>query len=422
MNCKAQIFVVEDEKQLEKILKIKPNLPDAKVIIQYKGKVTKEGVLSWEDMMNIGKKEKDDLLQDRLKRIAINQCCTLIYTSGTTGTPKGVMLSHDNITWVTKIVHMGNNLELGDESIISYLPLSHIAAQLADIYLPISAHGLTYFAQPDALKGSLGATLQEVRPTMFFGVPRVWEKIYEKMQQVGRETKGVKKSISTWAKAIGAETNARRSRGDYTAPLGYPVANAVVFKKVKGVLGLDRAKFFLSGAAPIAPEVLKYFHSLDIVITEIYGMSESSGPHTYGVPKCFRLGSTGKTMDGVYTKLDKPDGDGNGEVCMSGRNVCMGYLLMEEKTHETIDDDGWLHSGDIGKLDKDGFLFITGRLKELIITAGGENIPPVAIEDIVKGELPCISNAMLIGDKRKYLSMLLTLKVSQLVLYKQNEI
>lgn len=367
--------------------------------------------MSWNDLLDIGNKESDDKLEDRLKRIAVNQCCTLIYTSGTTGPPKGVMLSHDNITWSALSASIHFSMTPVHEVVVSYLPLSHVAAQLADIYMSLINAGTTYFANPDALKGSLVNTLKEARPTAFLGVPRVWEKIHERMMDVGRKTKGVKKCISTWAKSLGTEANARKQLANYRKPTGYSVANIIVFKQVKKALGLDRCKIFLSGAAPISPDIVKYFHSLDITLLEIYGMSESSGPHTSGVDTAFNLGSAGRSIPGAETVIDKPDAEGNGEVCMRGRNVAMGYLLKEETTDETIDDQGWLHSGDIGKLD-DGYLFITGRLKELIITAGGENIPPVMVEDQLKSELPCISNAMLIGDKRKFLSILLTLKVS----------
>ncbi|XP_050720433.1 long-chain-fatty-acid--CoA ligase ACSBG2-like isoform X4 [Eriocheir sinensis] len=411
-NCEAQIWLVEDQKQLEKVLKIKSRLPSLRTIIQYSGKPTVEGVISWESAMALGKHQPDTELEERLRRIAVNQCCTLIYTSGTTGPPKGVMLSHDNITWTAHANCINAEFHAGKEVIVSFLPLSHVAAQMADIYISMYAGATLYFAQPDALKGSLGQTLKEIRPTRFLGVPRVWEKIHEKMMEVGRKTTGVKKSIATWAKSVGIETNNRKQRQDFSKPFGYTIANAVVFKKIRGVLGLDRCELFLSGAAPIAPDIVQYFHSLDIPLTEIYGMSESTGPHTIGTEKAFKIGSAGRTVPGCYTKLDKPDKEGNGEVCMGGRHVAMGYLRMEEKTHEAIDDEGWLHSGDIGRLDSDGFLFITGRIKELIITAGGENVAPVLVEDNLKAELPCLSNSMLIGDKRKFLSVLLTLKTN----------
>jgi len=165
-----------------------------------------------------------------------------------------------------------------------------------------------------------------------------------------------------------------------------------------------------SAAAPITRETLEYFLSLNIIVTEVYGMSESTGPHTVSFPWAFRLGTVGKDLNGCTTRLDNPDAEGNGEICMSGRHVFMGYLNAEEKTTEAIDGEGWLHSGDVGKKDKDGYVSITGRIKELIITAGGENVAPVPIEDNVKLELPVISNCMLVGDKRKFLSLLLTLK------------
>jgi len=193
-------------------------------------------------------------------------------------------------------------------------------------------------------------------------------------------------------------------------PFGHSLANKLVFSKVKAALGLDRCRIAISGAAPIMKETLDFFMYFDIQIMEIYGMSESSGPHTLSLPWRFRIGEVGPDMPGASTRLDNPDAEGNGEVCMGGRHVFMGYLNTEEKTRDAIDPQGWLHSGDIGRKDEDKFLRITGRIKELIITAGGENIPPVLIEDVVKEELPCISNAMLIGDKRKFLAILLTFK------------
>ncbi len=179
-NCRAQIIVVEDEKQLDKILQIKHELPHLKAIVQYLGTPKKEGVLSWEDLLTMGAGESDDELEDRLKRIAINQCCMLIYTSGTTGPPKGVMMSHDNLTWTARIADIYLKITR-DDMFLSYLPLSHSAAQMIDVWMPMSAACSVYFADRDAMKGSLGATLRDVRPTVFFGVPRVYEKIHEKV-------------------------------------------------------------------------------------------------------------------------------------------------------------------------------------------------------------------------------------------------
>lgn len=409
-SSKAQIWVVEDQKQLDKILKIRGNLPYLSTIIQYLGTPTVEGVLSWAEVMDLGRQQPDTELEEKLRRVAINQCCTLIFSSGTTGSPKGVMLSHDNLTWTAHANSINIDLISGKESLISFLPLSHVAAQMADMYICMYAGGTCYFAQPDALKGTLGATLKEVRPTVIIGVPRVWEKMYEKIIEAENKNKGVKKSLITWARSIGLAAHDHSQLQNFRKPLGFPVANALVFKKAKRALGLDRCKVSISAAAPISPDIVQYFHSLNITLTEVYGMSESAGPHTIGLSKAFRTGSCGLTPPGFSTRLVNVDKDGNGEIYLAGRNIAMGYLNMKEETNEAIDDEGWLHTGDIGYLDKHGFLYITGRIKEIVITAGGENIAPVPIEDTVKAELPCISNCMLIGDKRKFLSMLLTLK------------
>ncbi|KAL1270036.1 hypothetical protein QQF64_032325 [Cirrhinus molitorella] len=417
-NCQANILVVENHKQLQKILQIQDKLPHLKAIIQYKDelKEKKPNLYTWAEFMELGRDEPDAQLDDIISSQKPNQCCTLIYTSGTTGQPKGVMLSHDNLTWTAFAT--GRDVSLTDadklqEVVVSYLPLSHIAAQMLDIWLPMKAGGITYFAQPDALKGSLANTLREIRPTAFMGVPRVWEKMQEKMKSIGAKSSTVRRKVASWAKDVGLQTNLNKMElnGNLSRkPLNYRLAKRLVFRKVRKALGLDRCTRCYTGAAPITKDTLEFFLSLDIPLFELYGMSESSGPHTISLPDAFRLTSCGKIIPGCKTKIFNPDADGNGEICFWGRHVFMGYLNMPDKTEEALDADGWLHSGDLGKHDQDDFLFITGRIKELIITAGGENIPPVPIEDAVKEAVPLISNAMLIGDKRKFLSMLLTIK------------
>ncbi|XP_042336359.1 long-chain-fatty-acid--CoA ligase ACSBG2 [Sceloporus undulatus] len=414
-NCGANIIVVENDKQLQKILEVESKLPLLKAIIQY-GEEIKEkrpNLYSWNEFMALGSSISDDLLDNIIESQSPNQCCTLIYTSGTTGKPKGVMLSHDNITWTARAGGQFVGVTTATEQqevVVSYLPLSHIAAQMIDIWLPITFGMQTCFAQPDALKGTLVETLKEARPTAFLGVPRVWEKMQERMKSVGAKSSALKRRIATWAKAVGLETNLKRMGGTTDLPLNYRLARTLIYKKVRKALGLDRCFKCYTAAAPISRDTLEYFLSLDIPIYELYGMSESSGPHTVSHPNSFRLTSCGKEITGCKTMLFKPDKEGIGEVCFAGRHVFMGYLNMEEKTKEAIDDDGWLHSGDLGKHDVDGFLYITGRIKELIITAGGENIPPVPIEDAVKEAVPILSNVMLVGDKAKFLSMLMTLK------------
>merc|ERR1719502_2334937 len=341
-------------------------------------------------------------LEARMASQRVGQCCTLIYTSGTTGKPKAVMISHDNCTWTGRVTV--EHLQLGaDEHLISYLPLSHIAAQMIDIYAPICTSATLHFAQPDALRGSLLRTLQEVRPTAFFAVPRVWEKVMEGIKAKAPPADSVMAKISRWAKGVGKKKYYAEQNGD-SRPLMYPVAK-IIFKKVRKQLGLDRCRTLLTGAAPISTEVLEYFGQLDMNVMELFGMSEVTGPTNISVPGQHRTGYCGPVLPGMET-IVLPD---TGEICFTGRHVMMGYMHNAEATEETIDADGYLHSGDIGEIDA-GLLKITGRIKELIITAGGENVAPVPIEDAIKKHFPAVSNVMVVGDKRKFLTAVLTLK------------
>jgi len=415
-HCRANIIVVEDEQQLKKILSIRSELPELKAIVQYTGKPSQEGVLSWQDLLAKGNGESDEALEARLNQIAINQCCHLVYTSGTTGPPKAVMISHDNLTFVARMMKIVYQLkDRGHERNVSYLPLSHIAACVVDIFIIIACQGTTYFADKGALKGTLTSTLQEAMPTIFFGVPRVWEKIQEKMLQVGRANKGLKRQIGQWAKKTGLEHNQNVLNGtemSVSSELKYKIADKIVFQKVKTALGLQKCKIFFVAAAPISKETLEYFMSLDIRMLEIFGMSECSGPGTVNTMEYQKIGSIGRNFPGCVARIATNDDTEciNGEILMKGRNVMMGYLKSPEKTQEAITETGWLRSGDIGVVDEAGYFKITGRAKEILITAGGENIPPIPIEDTIKKHLPCVANAMVIGDKRKFLSVLLTLK------------
>ncbi|XP_052448048.1 long-chain-fatty-acid--CoA ligase ACSBG2 [Carassius gibelio] len=411
-NCEANVLVVENNKQLIKILQVRDQLPHLKAIVQYKGELEQKlpNVYTWAEFMKLGESVSEAELDALIDSQKANECCTLIYTSGTTGNPKGVMLSQDNITWTATAAGLMTNLNMAEEEIVSYLPLSHVAAQVHDMWICMRFAAITNFAEPDALKGSLANTLRDVRPTSFLGVPRVWEKMQEAMKSAGAKSSVTKKKIGDWAKGIGLQASYNAMNGDSSVPWGFTLANALVFKNVRKALGLDRCKACYTGAAPITKDTLEYFMSLYITIFELYGMSESTGPHSVSCAEGYHIMSCGKVLTGCKTKLDKPDTDGTGEICFWGRHVFMGYLNMPDKTEEALDADGWLHSGDLGKHDKDDFLYITGRIKELIITAGGENVPPVPIEDALKEEVSIVSNAMLVGDKKKFLSMLLTLK------------
>ncbi|EFN72902.1 Long-chain-fatty-acid--CoA ligase ACSBG2 [Camponotus floridanus] len=409
-HSQANIIVVEDTKQLEKILQIRQNLPNLKAVVQYNGIPTEKDILSWNDLLEIGKQESDSKLLSVLKTIGANECCTLVYTSGTVGNPKAVMLSHDNLLHDVRMIFSAIQVNEKSEIVVSYLPLSHVAAQLCDIIGSVLVATTVYFADKNALKGSLVETLVVAQPTLLLAVPRVWEKIYEKMQEKARSNGVIKTYIARWAKAQGLHYHTNKINGVDYKNWSYIFAKWLVFDKIKAALGLQKCRIFVTAAAPLNSDIKKYFLSLDIPIIEAYGMSECGGGHTLSNYTEYRLDGVGTTLSGAYTKLDNIDEYGEGEVCMSGRHIFMGYLNAPEKTAEAKDKNGWLHSGDLGKIDSNGILSITGRIKELIITSGGENISPLNIEQAILSELPALSNAMLVGDKRKYLTVLVTLK------------
>ena len=416
-HSRANIMVVEDEEQLRKLENSQKDLPNLKAIIQYSGEASVPGVLSWAELLMIGDNTSDSVLQARLEAQAVNQPCMLVYTSGTTGHPKGVMLSQDNITWIIQASQDIFNWNFDKEHAVSYLPLSHIAAQIIDIYLTFFGGATVWFADKNALHGSLHSTLLEVRPTRFIGVPRVYEKIQEKMMEMAKNNKGLKKTISEKAKSLALEHHDAIMRGRPGNSLKFRLVRKLFLSRVHARLGLDRAAHpthggLYSGAAPLSIQTFQYFQSLDLPIKELLGSSETCGPQTTCLPgPGTRLGSVGRCFPQFETRVLNPDQDGIGEIVTRGRNIFLGYLWDEEKTGEVIDEDGWVHSGDLGRVDSDGFFYITGRMKEIIITAGGENIAPVPIEESIKGELDdIISQAVVVGDKRKHLSVILTLK------------
>ncbi|KAL3270650.1 hypothetical protein HHI36_021179 [Cryptolaemus montrouzieri] len=407
-TVKANIIVVEDDNQCQKITSIRHQLPDLKKIVQYRGEPKDPDVMSWKQLMDIGEQQNDDDLERCLKEIAINQCCSIVFTSGTVGNPKAAMLSHDNLVYDSRASFERLDVSMGEEVLVSYLPLSHVAAQMVDIYFVITAAATIYFADNDALKGTLIQTLQEARPTLFLGVPRVWEKIQEKILYVSSQSGILKKSIANWARYQALKYNFDKMNGKPSKSWGYSVASTIILEKVKQILGLDRCKLVVTAAAPLSPEVKKFFMSLDILLMDSFGMSECGG-HCISTPDAFNLEASGRSIPGTKVKIMHQE-DGQGELCLYGRHVFMGYLNEPEKTRAILEDDGWLHTGDIGKVDDSGLIYITGRLKELLITAGGENIPPVPIEQMIQAELPNISYAILIGDKKKFLSLLIALK------------
>lgn len=320
------------------------------------------------------------------------------------------MLSHDNLTVVARKGSDFISMQHAAEAVISYLPLSHIAAQIVDIYACLTVAATIYFAEKDALKGSLPKTLRQVRPTRFLGVPRVYEKMHEKMLEIGASQGFLMRAVGGWAKNVTLQHHLDRMAGKPTNSLQFQIAKRFIISKVKLAMGFDRCQTFCSGAAPMNTDTKKYFMSLDMPITEIFGMSETSGGHSFSTEDAPSFDTIGKGLPGVLTKIKNPDENGQGELLVKGRHVMMGYVGDVDKTFEAIDDDGWLSTGDVGYVDNDGNIYITGRIKEIIITAGGENIPPNHCEMLVKNEIPAISNAFLVGDKKKFLTILITLK------------
>ncbi|KAM3828530.1 long-chain-fatty-acid--CoA ligase ACSBG1 [Vipera latastei] len=413
-DCRANIVVVENQKQLDKIIQIWDRLPYLKAVVMYKDCVSEKhpNLYTMDEFMELGNEIPDGQLDAIINSQEANQCCVLIYTSGTTGKPKGVMLSHDNVTWTSAHASRAGDMqpaEIQQEKIVSYLPLSHVAGQMYDLWTGIKWGEEVYFAQPDALKGSLVEVLREALPTSQMGVPRVWEKMMEKIKEVSSQTGLLKRKALSWAMSATLEQNLSCSNRD-SKPFWMRLVDSLLLAKIRWALGLSQCQKHFSGGAPLPVEVSHFFLGLNIPIYEGYGMSETSGPFCLSGPHVYRPNSCGKVVPGCLVKIVNKDEHGNGEICFWGRTVFMGYLNMEDKTREVIDQDGWLHSGDLGKMDKDGFVYVTGRIKELIITAGGENIPPIPLEEAVKKELPLVSNAVLIGDRKKFLSMLLTLK------------
>ena len=389
-HCKARIAVLENKKQLDKFLKIRDNCENLKYIVLYDDVVpdgvNEEGkakVITWDEMLAQDDDAKvDDIIADKTSNRSPGQCCSLIYTSGTTGKPKGVMMSHDNLVYgavalIESTHHVVNWKH--QQKLISYLPLSHVAAQFLDIICVLVSQysydgacdgaGCAYFARPDALKGSIKKTLVDVQPTIFMGVPRVWEKLEEGIKAIGKTITGPKKNISAWAKRKGFErTNNKKLGGNGKVPTGWKIANSLVFSTLKEKLGLNNCKLFVTAAAPIKQSTLDYFASLDIDITQAYGASESGGTHTLGLPFHDKYGTIGVAILGNEIKIEhdpKRDKKGEGELLLRGRNIMMGYLFDEDKSKKTINSFGYYMSGDVGRKDKDNLYYITGRIKEV---------------------------------------------------------
>ena len=401
-HSEAPVVILENEGQWAKIKEVRDRLPHLRTAVLMRGTTINDPLaMNWEAFLALAADTTEAALDARIATIEMDQLASLIYTSGTTGPPKAVMLSHTNLASTAR-----NGQELfrltPNDVLLSYLPLSHIAEQMFTIHTAATVGFPIYYAESLT---KLPDNLREVQPTVFFGVPGVWERFRGRVAERLGEAHGARKRIADWAQTVGqqvaAERNAGREPGGALAAK-YKVAERLVFGKVKPLLGFSRTRVAVSGAAAIDKGILEFFSGLDVTIYEVYGQSEGCGPTTFNRPGATKLGTTGQAWPGSEVKLG-PDG----EILLRGPNVFMGYYKDAAATHDTL-VDGWLHSGDLGRFDDDGFLTIVGRKKDIIITSGGKNIAPRNIEAALKN-LEMVGDAVLVGEGRKYLCALLTL-------------
>jgi long-subunit acyl-CoA synthetase (AMP-forming) len=394
----AKVAVVEDAGFLARVVAVRADLPALQkvVVIDAPDELTQDGLSTWEEIID---NEPGDLTE-AAARVRPKDIATVVYTSGTTGPPKGVMLSHNNVVWTCEsYIHLLDIDPLGFRS-VSYLPMAHIAERLTTHYLSV-VHGYQVTTCPDP--ELLGTHLEKARPHIFFGVPRVWEKLRAAVLAALAADPKRKRKFDRAMIAAKPLVQARLDR-DLTESEQHTLAtlDRRVFRPVRDLLGLDTAEIAVTGAAPMPVELLEWFLAIGVPISELYGMSETTAALTWE-PYRIRPGTVGRALPGVTLELAE-----DGEVLTKGGNVFPGYLDEPEKTAEVIDPDGWLHTGDIGELDDDGYLRIVDRKKELIITAGGDNVSPANLEAALR-TLPLVGQACAVGDKRPFVAALVVL-------------
>ncbi len=391
--------IFEDPGYLERVLKVRSELPGLRelVVIDDPERLAPRDVGRFAELCAT---EPLDLSKE-VENAQPSDLATVIYTSGTTGPPKGVMLDHTNICWTVESYRETLGVDTTGWRAVSYLPMAHIAERMSSHYLGI-ASGFEVTTCPEP--ALVASYLPEVRPQTFFAVPRVWEKLHAALQAALRADPA-RVAEGEAALAVGAEVAEYEARGeplpDELRARYEPVAP--MLDAVRSMIGLDQLVIAVTGAAPIPVEVLRFFRSLGVPMSEIYGLSETSGPMTWD-PFRVRIGTVGRAMPGIDVKLDE-----DGEVLCRGGNVFRGYLNAPDKTAEVLDGE-WFHSGDIGVLDDDGYLKIVDRKKELIVTAGGKNISPANLEAALKAG-PLIGQCCVIGDNRPFISALVVLDV-----------
>ena len=385
--------------QLAKVLEARAALPALRHVVVFDAAARRDGAISFADLEALGRNAVAKYPQFRAEALAVepDQLATLIYTSGTTGDPKGVMLSHNNLWSNVQCSLRMISVGVGDEC-LSMLPLSHVFERMVD-YTMFNAGVVINYAESFEL---VRQNLQEVRPTVVLSVPRFYEKVYAAVLENALSGSGVKRRIFFWAKRAGEDWATYRLAG-LRVPTGlalkHALADRLVFAKLRARTG-GRLKLFFSGGAPLSPEIAKFFFSARLPVAEGYGLTETSPVLTINPPERIKIGTVGKAIPEVQIKIAA-----DGEILAKGPGIMQGYYNKPDATREALDADGWFHTGDIGDLDADGYLKITDRKKDLIVTAGGKNIAPQPIENLVKTS-KFVANAVMLGDKRKFPIML----------------
>jgi long-chain acyl-CoA synthetase len=402
LNDSGAQIVVTEPSFLDRVLAAKKQAPELRnvVLVDSDGEAP-AGVLAFDELL----REQGDPEEIAASREAVEpeDLLTLIYTSGTTGPPKGVQLCHHNMMFAVKT--FDDVIDFPDGArVVSYLPMAHIAERAVGHYLPIVlAHTVTCCPNPREVIGYL----PEVRPTWFFAVPRIWEKLKAGLEaMVASEQDAERKQALEWAIEVGHRKVRAEQAGEAIPEKlasEYAKADELVLSKLRVQLGLDELEAVYVGAAPTPLAVLEFFHAIGIPVAELWGLSESTGSGAVNLPSRIKLGTVGQVTPGMELKLGA-----DGEILIRGPQIMTGYRNQPEKTAEAIDPDGWLHTGDIGELDEDGYLKIVDRKKELIITAGGKNISPANLEAKLKAH-SLIGTACVIGDQRPYLTALIVL-------------
>ena len=416
-DSESRTLIVEDPGQLAKALEVRGKMDRLEQIVVIQGSEGREAsVLTWEALRRLGRENAEKLksaIADRVAAVRPDDIASIVYTSGTTGPPKGVVQTHGNHMATVRALGQVSEVSEADKDLL-FLPLAHSFAQ-AVAYFGIFAGFTTAFAEN---LDKVGENLRETSPTFIASVPRVFEKVYARILAGVEGGSPVKKKIFHWALGVGRQVSQlQQARKPIPAGLRlkHRIAHKLVFSKLHAALG-GRLRFANSGGAPLSKEIAEFFHAAGILILEGYGLTETCPALTINRLDHFKFGSVGKALPGVELKI-APDG----EILGRGPNVATrGYFKKPEATREVFEPDGWFHTGDIGRIDDDGFLFITDRKKDLIVTAGGINIAPQNIENLLKTD-PFVSQAMVYGDRRPYPVALITVNPEELAKFAKGQ-